>query len=74
MTGCLSTVLFGIAVNATGAATNPAMIGKILAVFCTVAYSGASLAFYMAGRHYTAITTKSEFSLFPGRKTSPATS
>ena len=67
-------MFFGMAVNATGAATNPAMIGKILAAFCTVAYSGASLAFYMAGRHYTSITTNTKFSLFPQRNPVPATS
>jgi hypothetical protein len=40
------------------------MIGKILAGFCSFAYLGAACAFYMAGRHYTAITTNTKFSLF----------
>ena len=58
MSGCISTVLFGALVSATGAAANPAIIGKLLALFCTIGYGGASIAFYLAGRHYTALTTK----------------
>ena len=72
--GCLAIMFFGIVVNTTGALNNPAMIGKILAAFCTFAYSGASIAFYMAGRHYTSITTNTKFSLFPRRNPIPATS
>ena len=72
MSGCLATVLFGVFVNKLGAASNPAMIGKILAGFCTVAYTGASAAFYMAGRHYTSITTDTKFSFFPKRNPPPA--
>jgi nitrate/nitrite transporter NarK len=65
MAGCFSTVLFGALVNTFNAANNPVIIGKLLAAFCTVGYTGASAAFYMAGRNYTALTTKTKFTLFP---------
>ena len=64
MAGMLSTVMFGAAGNFFNCSNNPVMIGKILAAFSTFAYTAASIAFYMAGRHYTAITTKTKFSLF----------
>ena len=64
MAGCCGTILFGSLVNFFNCSNNPAMIGKILAGFCTFAYLTASSAFYMAGRHYTSITTKTKFSLF----------
>lgn len=41
------------------------MIGKLLACFCTVGYTGSTISFFMAGRHYEAITTKSKFRLNP---------
>jgi predicted MFS family arabinose efflux permease len=71
MAGCLSTVIFGILVNVLGADKNPVIIGKLLAAFCTIAYSGASAAFYIAGRHYVAQTTKTDFTLFPSKNTGP---
>ena len=63
MSGCLSTVLFGAIVNKLNCAGNAIAIGKILYYFCTIAYLGSSAAFYMAGRNYTAITTKTKFKL-----------
>jgi hypothetical protein len=64
MAGCVSTVVFGALVNVFNAGSNPVIIGKLLAAFCTVGYIGASAAFYMAGRNYTAMTTKTKFTLF----------
>lgn len=64
MAGCLSTVLFGALVNKFNCAGNPVAIGRLLAGFCTIAYTGASAAFYMAGRNYTSITTKTKFKLW----------
>jgi len=61
MSGCLSTVLFGAVLNYFKCAGSAVAIGRILAGFCTVAYLGSSAAFYMAGRNYTAITTKTKF-------------
>ena len=64
MAGMVSTLLFGAAINFFNCSGNPAAIGRILACFSTFAYSAASVAFYMAGRHYTAITTNTKFSYF----------
>lgn len=52
LSGCLSTLLFGTFMNIFDAASNPVMIGKLLAGFGTVGYLGSAVAYFLAGKHF----------------------
>jgi hypothetical protein len=54
MSGCISTFTFGTIVNYLGCATNPVMLGRILAGFCSVAYGGSIISYWLAGKHFVA--------------------
>jgi hypothetical protein len=56
--------MVGQIVNSLNCASNPRIIGDLLAFFCTIGYSGAIFSFWMAGRHYTAIKTNTKFSFY----------
>ena len=71
MSGCLSTIAFGGIANYFSFASDPVAIGKLLAIFNIVAYTGASVAFYMAGRNYTSVTRKTKFTLWPSKNPEP---
>ena len=50
--GCLTTLVFGSVVNTFNLANNSAMIGRLLAVFCSIGYGGSCLAWWKAGKNY----------------------
>ena len=50
--GCASTVVLGFASNFFGAATNPAVYGKLIWVWSMVGYLGSIPTFWKAGKVY----------------------
>ena len=50
--GCFSTVLLGQAANMLGAATNPAIYGKLIFLWSAIGYLGAIPSFWKAGKLY----------------------
>ena len=52
MSGCFSLITFGWISNTLEIQDDHVAIGRLLGVFCTVAYTGACFSFYMGGRNY----------------------
>ena len=52
LAGCLSTLLFGYFMNTFDCASDPVMIGKLLAIFGTIGYLGGAIFYFLAGEHF----------------------
>jgi hypothetical protein len=50
--GCFSTVLLGQVANMLGAATNPAIYGKLISLWSVIGYVGSIPCFWKAGKLY----------------------
>lgn len=50
--GCASTVVLGFCANFFGAATNPAVYGKLIWVWSMIGYLGSIPTFWVAGKKY----------------------
>jgi MFS family permease len=70
--GCISTVLLGQAANMMGAATNPAVYGKLLSIWSAIGYIGAVPAFWKAGKLYQKKMNQVEEEAQANAKLSPA--
>lgn len=55
LAGCLTTLIFGSAVNMFNMANSPASIGRLVALFCSIGYGGSCLAWWKAGKHFKAM-------------------
>lgn len=58
--GCFSTVLLGQVANMLGAATNPAIYGKLISLWSVIGYVGSIPCFWKAGKLYKEKMDKSE--------------
>ena len=47
-----------------GVAHKPWLLGKVLAFVCSIAYGGAAVAYYLAGKHYVAFKENIKYRSF----------
>ena len=52
MSSVVAALLIGAAFKRFDVVSDPALIGRVLAVIGTIAYLGSAFAFYIAGKHY----------------------
>ena len=55
MTGCVTTAVLGGLINYFNAATNPVVIGKLVAVMSSIGYIGSAISWVRAGREFEKI-------------------
>ena len=58
--GCASTVVLGQCANIFGAATNPAVYGKLIWVWSMIGYIGCIPAFWRGGQKYKQFVEEQE--------------